>query len=76
MAFVALAIAGALPLHVGDDLAVPPGTQGKVEKARSGNLHLVKKGALQIQVVAEGLGQWARGAMCMALAPAIAKEEA
>ncbi len=50
------AVLSALRLHGGEDLAVPLGAQGEVQKAGAGDLHLLEVAALQLQVVHDGLG--------------------
>ena len=52
----ARAVAKSLVLHGGQDLPEPPGAQGEIEKAGSGNLHLLEIAALQLQVVRDDLG--------------------
>ena len=63
------------PSCSGEDLAVPLGPQSKVQKTGAGDVYLLEIAPCQVHVVHNGLGN-GRGAMCRALAPAIAKEEA
>ena len=55
------AVSGALSLHVGQDLAEPLGTQGEVQEAGAGDLHLLEEAALQLHVVHDGLGNGTGG---------------
>ena len=53
---VALAVSRALPLDVGEHLAVPAGAQVEIQKAGAGNLGPLEVGALQVQMVQDDLG--------------------
>ena len=58
---VALAVRRALPLDVGEHLAVPAGAQVEIQKAGAGNLHLLEVAALQLQVIHNGLSNGTGG---------------
>ena len=55
------AVLSALPLYRGEDLAVPLGTQSKVQETGAGDLHLLEVAALQLQVIHDGLGDGTGG---------------
>ena len=52
-----------LGLDIGQHLTIPLAAQGEVQKPRPGNLHLVKEGAGQLQMVRQNLGDGPGGHM-------------
>ena len=67
-AFVHRAVGLPLSLDVSEHAAVPLAAQGKVQEAGPGDLHLVKKGADQIQMADDHLGDLA-GGLAQSLGP-------
>ena len=61
VALVHRAVGVTLGLDVGQHLAIPLAAQSEVQKAGASDLHLVKEGARQVQVVHNGLGDLPRG---------------